>query len=173
MKILVFSDSHRFVDPMKRVLRLVRDSVSMVVHLGDGYYDALQLAEDYPGLPFHLVAGNCDHGDWEDINTFHVAGKKFIMVHGHMQHVKSGFLRLSTLADEMEADVCLFGHTHVPTLFYWGTTLMMNPGTIGSRRGQPTYGVIEMRDDGCALPSIVSIGENGFSLVDAWTTPVM
>jgi putative phosphoesterase len=171
VKILVFSDSHRFVEPMRKVLKLVHDSVSMVVHLGDGYLDAQMMASEFPELPFRMVAGNCDHCDGESAVSFHVGGKKFLMVHGHEQYVKSGYMRISLLADEQEADVCLFGHTHVPTLFYWGTTLMMNPGTVGSRRGIQTYGVIEMRDDGYAMPSIVSIDGGRFIPVDAWTTP--
>ena len=48
-------------------------------------------------------------------------------------------------ADEQQADILLFGHTHRAECFREGPLWVMNPGSIG--RGSPcTYGVITIAD---------------------------
>ena len=58
MKLLVLSDSHSSL----RFMRLCMDKVKPegVIHLGDYYDDGEVLKEEYPGVLFRQVPGNCD-----------------------------------------------------------------------------------------------------------------
>ena len=49
-----------------------------------------------------------------------------------------------------KADICIFGHTHRPTLFKKNNVTMMNPGSIAYPRQigkKPTYGLIEIDEN--------------------------
>ena len=60
MKILVLSDSHASRHFMRRCVDHIQPDA--VVHLGDYFSDAEDLAEEYPNIPFYAVPGNCDRG---------------------------------------------------------------------------------------------------------------
>jgi len=135
---------------MEAVLEKTRKSIDAVVHLGDGWDEIHDIMRAYPNIPLYAVTGNCDYGSGPSSLTFHFAAKKFLITHGHKFNVKSGYLRLSLWAQENEADVCMFGHTHVPELFYSGRTLMLNPGSVGFPRGEygSSYGIVDVSDTG-------------------------
>lgn len=138
MKYLVLSDSHGNVDNMVRAVELVKPQG--IIHLGDGWRDVEELRELFPSLPLEQVPGNCDFGRFEALE------------HGHTLGVKTGLLRAQYRALEMNADILLFGHTHVPLVDAASRPMMMNPGSIGDPR-RPTYGVLEFRD-GQIYPSV-------------------
>ena len=77
---------------------------------------------------------------------------RVLIAHGHTLGVKTGLLRAQYRALEMNADILLFGHTHVPLVDAASRPMMMNPGSIGDPR-RPTYGVLEFRD-GQIYPSV-------------------
>jgi putative phosphoesterase len=135
---------------MEFVLRKIHRSISAVAHLGDGWDDIHDLMLAYPLIPLYAVTGNCDFGSGPNSLTFNFASKRFIITHGHRFHVKSGYLRISLWAEENGADVCLFGHTHIPEVFYSGGTLMMNPGSIGLpiSDAPASYGIIDVSENG-------------------------
>ena len=58
MKVLVLSDSHSYLDFMTRAVEALRPDA--VIHLGDYVNDGRELMEQFPGLPFYQVPGNCD-----------------------------------------------------------------------------------------------------------------
>ena len=58
MKILVFSDSHRFLSGMVQAIQ--DEQPDQVIHLGDFMSDAEELAWRFPKLPICMVPGNCD-----------------------------------------------------------------------------------------------------------------
>ena len=135
---------------MGAVLEKTAKSVNAVAHLGDGWEDIHELMRKHPDLPLFAVTGNCDYGSGPNSLTFRFASKKFIMTHGYRYYVKSDYLRICLWAEENQADVCLFGHTHVPDVFYAGSTLMLNPGSIGAPRGQgaASYGIVDVSETG-------------------------
>ena len=143
MKYLVLSDSHGNVDNMVRAVKLVKPQG--IIHLGDGWRDVEELRELFPSLPLEQVPGNCDFGRFEAL-------ERVLIAHGHTLGVKTGLLRAQYRALEMNADILLFGHTHVPLVDAASRPMMMNPGSIGDPR-RPTYGVLEFRD-GQIYPSV-------------------
>jgi len=144
MKILVLSDSHSSLQFMRQCVEKVRPHA--VVHLGDHYDDGEALAESYPHIPVHQVAGNCDTYrcplNAREMLCYTLGGVMIFMTHGHRQRVKSGIGGLLSEARRYGAQVVLYGHTHVPdchreTDGVW----VLNPGSAGY--GGRSAGVLE------------------------------
>lgn len=144
MKILVLSDSHSSMRFMCRcVERLQPDTV---VHLGDHYDDGEALAEAYPHLNVHQVAGNCDryrapmHA--RQMLCYDLGGVRTYMTHGHNHYVKSGIGALLADARRYDAKAVLYGHTHVPDCHQESDGLwVLNPGSAGY--GSRSAGILE------------------------------
>ena len=107
-----------------------------VVHLGDHYDDGEALAETYPHIPIHQVAGNCDkyrcpiHA--RQMLCYRLGGVMVYMTHGHNHHVKSGIGALLADARRYEAQAVLYGHTHIPDCHREPDGLwVLNPGSAG------------------------------------------
>ena len=60
---------------------------------------------------------------------------KIIQTHGHLFDINFNFQKLDYWAQEEEADICLYGHLHVPNAWMEGKTLFLNPGSISQPRG--------------------------------------
>ncbi len=156
MKYLVLSDSHGNVDNMARAVELTQPRG--VLHLGDGWRDVDGLRALYPRLPVEQVPGNCDPGSFEPPERVLILdGHRVLIAHGHTLGVKQGLLRAQYRALEQNADILLFGHTHVPLVDAACRPMLLNPGSIGDPL-RPTYGVLEFRDGQC-LPAVFRISE--------------
>jgi len=160
LKILVFSDSHRSTGRMLRALH--ENPCDLVFFLGDVLGDLLDVSAAFPGLPVLSVPGNCDTSfpGQEHTRITEEQGKRFLLTHGHAWGVKQGLQRLKEEGRRLEADVILFGHTHVPMLERAGDYFLMNPGSIGSPRypnRHYTYGEIVISPAGvlsCSLREV-------------------
>lgn len=145
MKILVFSDSHRFREDMIRTIQAQRPDA--VIHLGDYARDVLTLRERFPGLPIYQVRGNCDGpagpGDIPEIQTIQLEGVTIFMTHGHLHRVKLLLLPLLAEARANGAAICLYGHTHRADCHQESDGLwVLNPGASGGL--PPTAGLIQL-----------------------------
>jgi len=128
MKILVCSDSHNTVKPIKKTVEALRPD--LILHLGDHDYDTVVLADAFPYIPLRVVCGNCDYGSSNPIvMDFMAAGKRIVMTHGHRYHVKQGLASLIDMGQEANADLLLFGHTHQAYYEQIGTMYICNPGS--------------------------------------------
>ena len=154
MKYLVLSDSHGNVDKMARAVE--REKPDGIIHLGDCWRDAEELHELFPHLPLEQVPGNCDFGRFEALERVLILDDHRVLIaHGHTMGVKTGLLRAQYRALEQNADLLLFGHTHVPLVDASARPMLLNPGSIGDVR-RPTYGVLEFRD-GKIIPSVFKL----------------
>ena len=125
---------------------LGRFPIDGLLFLGDGLADLTYLDLGY--TPIIAVSGNCDlfrsSAKREEILV--MEGYRILMMHGHTHGAHSGIDRMVAYAAEVQADILLFGHTHVPKERYLprgseigGVTLekplyVLNPGSIGSAR---------------------------------------
>ncbi len=163
MKILVLSDTHYILDNPLEILKRIHQKIEGVIHLGDNREDANALQSLYPSIPFYAVAGNCDFSqtDADVEQTIMLGGKTIYITHGHRYGVKQSYDRICYRAEEKNADICLFGHTHVPEIIRFGNTIVMNPGSASLPRisNQPTYGMLDIEND-VVTPSIVAIDGN-------------
>lgn len=141
MKILVFSDSHGNLGHMETAVH--REAPDQLIHLGDYTRDSARLAQKFPHIPLHFVAGNCDYGDsspTEQVIT--LDGVRLFLTHGHRYQVKYMYLRAVYAALEENAQILLFGHTHRAECFQEQGLWAMNPGAAK----QGSYGVITVSD---------------------------
>lgn len=163
MKCLCFSDSHGTSYYINKALALHLDC-EVVFFLGDGLADIERVAVQHKNICFLPVRGNCD-GTAEFLDTLvkktetiTLEGYRIAYTHGDLYGAKYGMGGLLRLADEMQADLVLFGHTHTATELYSETekgrgVYLFNPGSagMGGFRGDASYGVILLSPTGILL----------------------
>lgn len=144
MRILVFSDSHSDTATCSSVIDRMPPA-DLIVCAGDYYSDALKLEGMYPNVAFKYVAGNCDSPFLTTDLVFEAAEKKIFLTHGHKYAVKAetDYRTLKQKTASLNADIAIFGHTHISYCKTEGGILLMNPGSI--RYGR-TFGIIEIED---------------------------
>ena len=143
MKAVVFSDSHGDTAAMREAVE--RGAPDQILHLGDLAGDAERLGIRFPQIPLEYVCGNCDgFTETPDQRILRVEGKRILMMHGHRYNVKLTYASAAYAAREAEADILLFGHTHIPYCEQVDGLWMLNPGSCGGRGA--TYGVISLEN---------------------------
>ena len=155
MKILVFSDSHGGVRPLRAALAAHR-TADTAVFLGDGLRDFADAMADHPQMGQIAVPGNCDPAGLLSVLGLTDAaellidfgGRKFLLLHGHTARVKLGYDLLLAHAAARGADAVLFGHTHIPENTLAADPdhpsrriLLFNPGSVG-RSLTHSYGIV-------------------------------
>lgn len=147
MKILVLSDSHAALSFMRLCIASIKPNA--VIHLGDYYDDGTAMAEEFPGIRFYQVPGNCDR---YRCPTFvpetlveKVCGVKLFMTHGHIHRVKTGLGALIRDAQSTGAQAVLFGHTHQSYCALEDGMWVLNPGSCGYYGGSAA--VMEVSDN--------------------------
>jgi len=134
MKILVLSDSHSTLSFMRRCIDSVKPNA--IIHLGDHFDDGLAMKEEFPGVPFYQVPGNCDRyrcppGQSEILIT-RIGGVDLYLTHGHKHSVKSDLGALLRDARRARVVAVLYSHTHVPDCHREEDGLwVLNPGSCG------------------------------------------
>lgn len=118
-----------------------RERPDLVLHLGDVCRDIEEVARQFYTLTVQNVCGNCDgFTETPDQRVLQVEGRRILMMHGHRYQVKSGYGAARYAALEAQADILLFGHTHIAYCECVEGLWMMNPGTC--RGWGASYGVI-------------------------------
>ncbi len=153
MKCLVFSDSHGSTYFIKQVLDMHPDAET-VFFLGDGLSEIDTLRAGYPEKFWIAVRGNCDfyssfmESPAKKTEEIKLCGYKIVATHGDLYGVKYGIGGLISLAKETDADIVLFGHTHIPFEKYISDYekpfYLFNPGSISP--SSASFGVIELGD---------------------------
>lgn len=149
MKIAVFSDSHGRTSDMLSVIELLRPN--HIIHLGDYVKDAQEISYNFPDIDLSFVAGNNDYFSGEPFQKAEIIGnKRFFLVHGH-QYCRGCSAAPDLIAldakKSFNADIALFGHTHIPFCGTERGVYIMNPGSIAlPRSSDKSYGIIEIND---------------------------
>jgi len=141
MKILVLSDSHKAKDNILKAVEI--EKPDMVFHIGDHEKDCLVIETKYPEIGLRTVRGNCD--GWAlglDIDEFELQDKRFFMTHGHLYGVKTGMDSIIHAAHSRNADVLLYGHTHIQYYEVIDGLTILNPGSVGDAK--KSYAVLEL-----------------------------
>lgn len=93
---------------------------------------------EYDGMKLALMHG---HGGF-----INYVGDKFLHYQRGYQFERYKQLLLSVAP---EADVIVFGHTHMPELMWHNKQLLFNPGSlIGAKGFKPVYGILEILSSG-------------------------
>jgi uncharacterized protein len=145
-KVLIVSDSHGLTKELKVLRERHSDEVELMIHCGDS-----QLMPDDQSISGYLtVMGNCDFGGGYPLETMvKVAGRKFFITHGHRYSVKTSLMSLKYKAQEVNADIVCFGHSHVLGAEVIDGTLFLNPGSIRlpRERLEKTYVILDLQDE--------------------------
>ncbi len=149
MRIGVLSDSHGKLKKAEEALQRIGD-IELLLHAGDYYEDALRLGKTF-GVKVKGVAGNCDSyapGPVEEL--LEIDGYRIYLTHGHLFGVKQSLARLYRRAEDLGADIVIYGHTHVPHQEEKNGILFLNPGSIAWQRlpGQYSFAVLEFHQSG-------------------------
>lgn len=140
MKIIVFSDSHSDMHNMIRSVE--REKPDIIFHLGDYAADRTDLSRLFPSVKSYGVSGNCDRRKDKLSLLLNLDGVSFFLSHGHQYNVKFSLASLYYAALEQNAQIALYGHTHIPRADCFGELTLLNPGTIG-KSNPGTYALIE------------------------------
>jgi phosphoesterase, MJ0936 family len=156
MRILVLSDTHGDTNKAEEAIRRNK-GINLIIHLGDYFRDAQKLSNMFPEIPIEYIYGNSDFMI-EDVpaeKMLEIDGKRIFITHGHRYSVKWDYDKLYKKAEEMNADVLLFGHTHIPDLIEKGKYYVLNPGSTSDPRddSNESYAIIEI-DSGKVEPKL-------------------
>ena len=135
MKILVISDTHGDIEKAREAIEDNPD-LDLIIHLGDYFRDAQKLSDFFPHIPIEYIYGNSDFmiGDVPSEKILEFNGKRIFITHGHKYSVKWDYNKLCSKAEEMNADILLFGHTHIADMVRKKEYLLVNPGSISDPR---------------------------------------
>lgn len=143
VRILILSDSHNNRNAVHRILQQHESQCDAAVFCGDGARDFLSQVT----LPCAAVRGNNDSSlchihagttaRTETLNAVEwlvVCGRRIMLTHGHLFYDTE---RLLLTAQEQQADIVLYGHTHVAQARWHQNLLLLNPGSCSlPREGQ-------------------------------------
>jgi phosphoesterase, MJ0936 family len=150
MKILVVSDTHRQHRALEEVLLRV-GAIDAMIHLGDaeGREDYIEALLD---CPLHIIKGNNDvFVRIPSEEEFYLGKYKVFICHGHQYGVGRGVNKIKEEAKKRQADIAMFGHTHIPFLQIEEEVTLLNPGSISYPRQsnrQGSFAIIEIDGEG-------------------------
>ena len=151
MKIGVISDTHGDLAAMRRAVTTI-GYVDCWLHAGDYSKDRFFLA-DLTGIKVYAVKGNCDFHEEETAlldEYITIENTKIWLTHGHNYEAKNREVELAWWAKQYEANVVVYGHSHIPYNNYIDNILIFNPGSPFRPRGGTKHscGIITINPKG-------------------------
>lgn len=163
-RILVISDSHGSKNIVQQIISRFGSECDGMCFCGDGNPDLCSIIETnhkselLPPVIF-FVQGNGDNSTSTILTNqrlpisvpaeveFTVCGKKIFMTHGHRYNVYMGTNELKKTAQEKEAQIAFYGHTHVANAQIKNKILLLNPGSCSLPRGglPHTFAIVELK----------------------------
>lgn len=151
MLVAVMSDSHDNIANMRKAVTKIREAgCDMIIHCGD-FVAPFMLAElETAQIPVHGVFGNND-GDRFLLTKHALTVHRHITLHGDFGRVDAegrgiAFVHDGVFADDLGAggryDIVCFGHYHVYMQKKIGNTLVLNPGEVLGKDGNPGFCVV-------------------------------
>lgn len=163
MKIGVLGDSHRNKEDIDRAIERLKE-VDLIIHTGDMITDAQYITDKYH-IQVVGVKGNCDiYNKGQEEIICEIGSKRIYVCHGHQYGVKSTLRIIASKGKAQNADVVIFGHTHIPFHEKLDNLHLLNPGSIALPRGlsQKSFALMEINE----IISIKHIGICKFQRLD-------
>ncbi|TQR19904.1 metallophosphoesterase [Psychrobacillus vulpis] len=149
MKLLIISDTHKDIETMEKVL-LQHQDVDAMIHCGDSELDSSYFKQ----ISVHVVRGNCDSDTNYPNEIITQLNDDIVYVtHGHLHQVKSTLMPLSYRAQEVQASIVCFGHSHLLGAEINNGILFVNPGSLHKPRGrkEKSYAIVEKLINGWSV----------------------
>ncbi|AIG97675.1 metallophosphoesterase [Archaeoglobus fulgidus] len=152
MRILIFGDTHipERADEIPREFTDYLEDFDMVVITGDLTSERVLRFAERVAESVIAVRGNMDDLPLPHSAKFRVEGLSFGVVHGHQVYPRGNREQLEQIALEMDVDVLISGHTHLPDV-YRGAKILLNPGSMtgvwggGAYSTYPSFMVLEVK----------------------------
>ncbi|MGF7146143.1 hypothetical protein HNQ56_004592 [Anaerotaenia torta] len=146
MKILIVSDTHGrnqcLIDTVNRI-----GPIDLLIHLGD-FEGGEEYIRSSMTCPVEFVSGNNDFFNGLPGEKLITIGKyRVLLTHGHRYGVNFGRNGVLEAAKKHNADIVMFGHTHVPLIDVTGSIWTINPGSLALPRQNgriPTFIIMEI-----------------------------
>lgn len=133
MIIAVISDTHGHETSIIKALKEA-GKADMIIHLGDNVRDITFIKERFK-KDIVFVRGN---GDGEiyvpEDKVIDIQGKRIFLTHGHNYGVYYNPFKIMLRAREVNADIGLYGHTHIAYKEVEDGILILNPGSVSLPR---------------------------------------
>jgi len=153
MKIAVMSDSHDNIWKLRKALGIIKSkNCEKIIHCGDFVAPFMFKELEKACIPVHCVFGNND-GDKHLLTRLALESKGLITLHSIIGEVdiegfKIGFTHEWPIAQGLAAteryNMVCFGHSHQYALKYIKTTILLNPGDIMGKDGDPGFCIFDI-----------------------------
>ena len=166
MKIGVISDTHGSLDCWAMACDKFFRDADMIFHAGDVLYHGprnrmtddyspAKLAEAIRQCPAPIIAsrGNCDSEVDMSVLGIPMAapyafafvnGKRVVITHGHLVETQE---EKSEMAERLQADIFISGHTHVSVVERVGKTIFLNPGSPSFSKREDGRSTLALMDE--------------------------
>lgn len=148
MKILIVSDTHGAHGNLDIAME-EEAPFDMLIHLGD-VQDGQHYIEAVTDCPLHMVQGNNDFfADLPSAKEIKIGRHRAFLTHGHGYGVYMGEAALLREAKRRQADIAMYGHTHIPSIREKDGILILNPGSLRYPRQEgrlPSYIVMKVEN---------------------------
>jgi len=147
MQIGVISDTHRGISSIEQLGGKIK-GLDVLIHLGDNVEDIAIIQRYYKGKIIN-VRGNCDFSTGTPNDRVEeIGGKRIFLTHGHRYGVKENLFKLRYKALETEADIVLYGHTHIGQIDFEEGIWYINPGSVSQPRdGARSFAIISIEQE--------------------------
>jgi len=152
MNIAVMSDSHDNIWNLRKALAVIRaEGCGRIIHCGDFVAPFMFKELEKVDIPVHCVFGNND-GDKALLTRFALQSNGLITLDSIVGELdidgfKIAFTHEWTVAEGLAAggkyDLVCFGHSHQHVVQQSGDTLVLNPGEIMGKDGEPGFCVVD------------------------------
>ena len=159
VRIGVIADTHGLFDPA-----LVEHfaGVTAILHAGDiGDSDVIRRLRQI--APVFAVSGNVDDFEQSGFPRVRLVRRAGVTV--AIRHILFERGRLTDEArewlDSTQPHICIFGHSHHPTIDRYGGTILFNPGSAGPRRFSLPRGIgVLTIDEGRITPQLFRLKDS-------------
>jgi putative phosphoesterase len=152
MNYLIFSDAHGDRKEFDFILDKYKNDpqIKAIFYNGDSQFKSSDLAFEN----IFSVVGNMDlYEKFNDENVYfsNVDNLTFYQTHGHLTRADYGLDTMYEKAIENNAQVVLYGHTHVVDATEYKNIIFINPGSIAYPKGENaalggTYAILEVTE---------------------------
>lgn len=147
MKIGIISDSHHDLNAIDNAICLA-PNVDCWFHAGDSIDDASYLA-DVSKKQVFAVPGNIDwFSNKPQELLVDIADIKIFLTHGHKYNVKWTTKYLYEQANKFNADLVIYGHSHIGKHEEINGKIIINPGSISEPRDDllPSFMIVTINN---------------------------
>lgn len=142
MKIVVVSDSHGWNQILHDIVAAHPDAACFL-HCGD----LQDNPDNYP--QYRIVKGNMDRNIEVTEDVVEIGAYRIYMTHSNQCNYFNRSYQLADRAKELDCQIAVYGHTHIPKMECIEGTYVFNPGSVSEGRSTlyETYGILYLEDN--------------------------